>query len=726
MRCQHLRPCGMGSPQSISGMIERVSFHNEENGFAVLRVKVKGRRDLITVVGNLPSVSAGEWLTAEGAWVQDREFGLQLQAHLLKSAPPSTREGIEKYLGSGMIKGIGPVYAKKLVAQFGESVFDVIDHTSAKLEDVDGIGPGRRRRIKAAWAEQKVIRKIMVFLHSHGVSTSRAVIIFKTYGEEAIETVQTNPYALARDIPGIGFKSADQIAQRIGIAPDSLVRARAGLRHVLQEATSKGHCALPDKILRMECATLLEIPANLIETALDTALAESEFIRETIERESLVFLPALQQAEETVARVMKRLACEEVNYPPIDLDKAIVWWQQKSGRELAESQQTALRRALTSRVVIITGGPGVGKTTLINAILTILRAKQIQCLLAAPTGRAAKRMTEATGLPAQTIHRLLEVDPGKGGFARHERNPLKGDLVILDECSMIDVRLMASVLSALPRHGSLILVGDADQLPSVGPGSVLHDLIASRLLPVVHLTEVFRQAANSQIVTAAHAINEGQLPPLDGGRESDFHFLEREEPEAISRMLIKSVQRAEQKTHGDVQVLCPMNRGALGVRQLNQTLQETLNPPRPGKAPVEKFGWKFGPRDKVIQTANNYDKEVFNGDIGTVTKIDPWEHEVTVRFDQREVIYDYGELDELSLAYATTVHKSQGSEYSAVIIPLSTQHYMMLQRNLLYTAVTRGRQLVVVIGQRKALEMAVRNNNTRRRYSGLLHRLQLA
>lgn len=715
------------SAQSISGLIERVSFHNEESGFAVLRVKVQGRRELITVVGKLPSVSAGEWLTAEGSWVQNREFGLQLQATLLKSAPPTTREGIEKYLGSGMIKGIGPVYAKKLVERFGDTVFDIIDNTSAQLEEVEGIGPSRRRRIKGAWAEQKVIRKIMVFLHSHGVSTSRAVRIFKTYGEEAIETVQANPYALARDIPGIGFKTADEIAQQIGIATDSLIRARAGLRHLLQAATTQGHCALPQKILRLECTTLLQISENIIESALAQALEESEFIQEEIADESLIFLPALKHAEETIARVMKRLAREKVNYPPIDLEKAIAWWQKRSGNDLAKSQQNALRRALTSRVVIITGGPGVGKTTLTKAILTIVRAKEVQCLLAAPTGRAAKRMTEATGLPAQTIHRLLEVDPARGGaFARNERSPLKTDLLVIDECSMIDVRLLASLLSALPREGSLILVGDADQLPSVGPGSVLNDLIASRILPVVHLTEVFRQAANSQIVTAAHAINQGNLPPLDGGRDSDFHFLEREDPDDISRTLVKSVQRAKVKAKGEVQVLSPMNRGALGVRQLNLQLQQTLNPERPGETPVEKFGWKFGPRDKVIQTSNNYDKEVFNGDIGTVIKIDPWEHEVIVQFDQREVIYDYGELDELSLAYATTVHKAQGSEYPAVIIPLSTQHYMMLQRNLLYTAITRGRSLVVVIGQRKALEIAVRNNETRRRYSGLLHRLQRA
>ncbi len=716
----------MSSHDTVSGLIERVSFHSEDTGFAVMRVKVKGQRDLVTVVGKLPSVTAGEWLTAEGMWVQDREFGRQLRADILKSAPPTTREGIEKYLGSGMIKGIGPIYARKLVARFGEDVFEIIDTISARLEEVDGIGPQRRRRIKAAWGEQKVIREIMVFLHSHGVSTSRAVRIYKTYGDEAIDVVRANPYTLARDITGIGFKTADQIAQRLGIAQESIVRARAGIRHVLQEATGKGHCALPLEILLDETFRLLEANRGIGETALETALSEEEFISEQIGQETLIFLPTLRLAEEAIAYKIHQLARSAPVYPSIDIEKAIAWWQEKSNYKLAASQREAIRHTITSRCVIITGGPGVGKTTLINAILAILRAKKVRCLLAAPTGRAAKRMTEATGLPARTIHRLLEVDPRSGGFVRNERNPLKCNLLILDECSMIDVRLMASVLSALPPGANLILVGDVDQLPSVGPGMVLRDLISSGTVEIVKLTEVFRQAAHSRIITGAHAINRGLLPPLDKESGSDFHFLEREEPEQISGTLIEAVRRASAKMGVEAQVLCPMNRGSLGVRHLNQELQTALNPARPDDPHVEKFGWRFGVRDKVIQTENNYDKDVFNGDIGHVVKIDPWEHELTVRFDQRDVIYDYGELDELSLAYAMTIHKSQGSEFPAVIIPLSTQHYTMLQRNLLYTAVTRGRRLVVIIGQRKALEIAIRNNETQLRYSGLLHRLKNA
>jgi exodeoxyribonuclease V alpha subunit len=695
----------------------------------VLRVKVKGHRDLVTIIGTLATANAGEWIAAQGAWTRDKNHGLQFKAHLLRCSPPSSPEGIEKYLGSGMIKGIGPVYAKKLVAKFGERIFDIIDNYSVRLEEVDGIGPERRRKIKAAWTEQKAIRQIMVFLHSHGVGTSRAVRIYKTYGEAAIERVRANPYALAEDVPGIGFKTADQIAQRVGIPPDSLLRASAGLTHLLLEATSAGHCALPRELLVEQGVKLLGVKDELVTEALRRMLATQQLVWEQIQGRDLIFHPALQRAEMDIAAVLQRLSAQPPNYPPIAIPQAIAWCQAKTGKELAPSQRDALAIALASRLLVITGGPGVGKTTLVNALLRILRTKGVRCLLCAPTGRAAKRLSETTGLAAKTIHRLLEYLPATGAFSRNQDNPLECDLLIVDEVSMVDVPLMHKLLRALPAHGNLVLVGDVDQLPSVGPGMVLRHIIDSGVAPVVRLTEVFRQAAHSRIVTSAHRINQGlmpELPPKDA--QSDFYFIEREHPAQIISTLRELVcKRIPAKFQcdpvNDIQVLCPMNRGSLGARELNQVLQADLNPPQADQPLLEQFGWQFRVGDKVIQTENNYDKDVFNGDLGRLEQIDPVEREVVIRFDQREVVYDFSDLDQISPAYAMTIHKAQGSEFPIVVIPLAMQQFLLLQRNLVYTGITRGKRLVMLIGQRKALALAVLNARSEQRFSALLSRL---
>ncbi len=682
------------------------------------------------MVGSLPSATPGEWLTAEGFWVHDKEHGFELRAQKLRSVPLTTREGIERYLGSGMVKGIGPKYAQKLVARFGEEIFGIIETSSARLEEVEGIGPGRRKKIKDAWAEQKVVREIMIFLHSHGVSTARAVRIYKTYGDQAIDRVRQNPYLLARDIPGIGFKTADEIAQKVGIPRDSVLRASAGLEFVLSEATGEGHCALPRDILLRETEKVLGQTGPLVAEALLRLLQKRELVHESIRDEDLIFLPGLRAAEEGIAAAISDLIGAAPSYPKIDFDKAIPWAEEKNRKQLGSSQRAAVLSAFQHRVLIITGGPGVGKTTLLNTILTILRAKKVKCLLCAPTGRAAKRLTESTGINAYTIHRLLEVQPGRN-FGRDAARPLQGDLLVVDEVSMVDVPLMHALLRAHPADASLILVGDVDQLPSVGPGCVLRDLIESGIAPVARLSEVFRQAAGSRIIANAHRVNRGEFIDAEKTTESDFYFIQRETPEAIlstidDLMKVRIPAKFGLDPTRDIQVLTPMNRGSLGVREMNLLLQRQLNPEQEGAAFVEKFGWRFRTGDKVIQTANNYDKDVFNGDIGQITAIDSIEKEVRIHFEGREVVYDYGELDEIALAYAITIHKSQGSEFPAVIIPLATQQFLLLQRNLIYTAITRGKRLVILVGQRRALEMAIRNNKTSRRYGGLLARLEAA
>ncbi len=717
-----MRAAPMAEREALAGLVERVTFHSPETGFCVLRVKVRGQRDLVTVVGAAAMISPGEFVQASGNWVNDRQHGLQFKAAFLKAAPPTTLEGILRYLGSGMIKGIGPVYASKLVQAFGAAVFELIEQAPERLQEVAGIGPKRAARIQAGWAEQKVVREIMLFLHSHGVGTSRAVRIFKTYGADAVQLITENPYRLARDIRGIGFKTADQIALRLGIPKTAMIRARAGIGYALAEAMDDGHCGLPADELHPQAAALLEIPAEVVEAALELELTDGGVVADTVGERACVFLAGLYRAEQGIAERLLHLARGTPPWPTIDPEQAIPWVERKTGLILAASQREAVRLALRSKLLVITGGPGVGKTTLLNAILTILRARTKDIALAAPTGRAAKRLHEATGLEAKTLHRLLEADPARGGFKRGEEHQLEADLVVVDEVSMVDVPLLHSLLKAVPMRAALILVGDVDQLPSVGPGQVLADIIASAAVPVVRLTEVFRQAAQSRIVTNAHRINQGLMPEPGNAPGSDFHLVRCEEPEDGLARLLEVVARRIPARFGldpirDVQVLCPMNRGGLGARSLNIELQLLLNPP--GAVKVERMGWTFTPGDKVMQVVNDYDKEVFNGDLGRVRTIDLEAGELVAEFDGREVTYEFGELDELVLAYATTVHKAQGSEYPAVVIPVTTQHYPMLQRNLLYTAVTRGRQLVVLVAQPKAVAIAVKGKLTRRRWSKL-------
>ncbi len=678
---------------------------------------------MVTIIGSAPSVTAGEFVEAFGWWHNDLNHGLQFKANSLTVILPSTLEGIEKYLGSGMVKGIGPHFARKLVRAFGEAVFDIIEETPERLEELEGIGPKRRAKVSEAWAEQKVIREIMVFLQSHGVGTARAVRIYKTYGEEAIGKVSENPYRLALDIWGIGFKTADQIAQNLGIPRDSLIRAQAGVRHVLQVWAEQGHCAAPkDKLVGM-AEKVLEIPESIIGQAIESELATELLIMD----DDLIYLAPMYRAEVGCATHIQRLLSSTLPWGEIAVEKALVWAESKTGLILSPSQREAVKTMLRHKVTIITGGPGVGKTTLVNTLLKILQAKEVQVLLCAPTGRAAKRMTETTGIEAKTVHRLLEFDPSAFQFKRDQENPLDTDLLVIDEASMMDISLMNQLLRAVPNDAALLIVGDVDQLPSVGPGAVLADLIESGALATVRLTEIFRQAQSSRIIVNAHRINQGELPIVARkGEVSDFYLIEADSPEDIAAKLLYTVTERIPDKFGfhpieDIQVLTPMNRGGLGVRSINIELQQRLNGNAEPK--IEKYGTTYAPGDKVIQRVNNYDKDVFNGDIGRITSIDLEQSVATIDFDNRPVNYGLDELDELSLAYAASIHKSQGSEYPVVVIPLAMQHYMLLERNLFYTAVTRGKKLVVVIAESKALRIAVKNRKSQRRITRLSERL---
>ena len=712
---------------NIQGSIERVTFHSESSGFCVLRIKVKSYKELITVIGSAPSVNAGEYVECLGFWTNDRQHGQQFKATVLKIVAPTTLDGIEKYLGSGMVKGIGPHFAKKLVKAFGELVFDVIEQSPERLLELPGIGKKRQQRVTNAWSEQKIIREIMVFLQSHGVGTSRSVRIYKTYGEEAIKKVRENPYRLALDIHGIGFKTADTLAQKLGIAPDSLIRAQAGVRHVLQEWSSEGHCAADRQTLCAMAVKLLAIPVAIIDAAITAELVEGNLIAEIINQDEVIFLTPLYRAEICCATHLLRLNQGEPPWGSIDAQKAIPWVEGQTRLMLSTSQCAAIELVLQHKVAVITGGPGVGKTTLVNSILKILSAKHINISLCAPTGRAAKRLSESTGLEAKTVHRLLEFDPAVFAFKRNDELPLELDCLVIDEASMMDVVLMNQLLKAVPSTAALLIVGDVDQLPSVGPGAVLADIIDSGQIATVRLTEIFRQASTSKIITNAHRINQGQLPQSDSSLSlSDFYCLYAETPEEIFAKLMQVVleripQRFNLDPVNDVQVLTPMNRGGLGARSLNIELQTRLNGQSEPK--VTRYGSTYAPGDKVIQRINNYDKEVFNGDIGIISSIDIEDSLLQITFDERIVDYEFNELDEIALAYATSIHKAQGSEYPAVVIPMAMQHFMLLERNLLYTGVTRGKQLVVVIAQPKALAMAVKNQRSQRRITNLISRL---
>jgi exodeoxyribonuclease V alpha subunit len=715
----------------LKGLVERVTYHNPENGYSVIKVNAPSERDLVTVVGHFSAVTAGESLRLIGTWANHPKHGPQFKVVKYELEKPATLTGVEKYLGSGLIKGVGPVTAKRMVAHFGMAIMEIIEQYPDRLTEVPGVGKKRVGMIAKAWQEQKSIQEVMVFLQTHGVSTTFAVKIFKTYGDQAIEVVSHNPYRLAEDIWGIGFKTADQIARALGMAPDAPGRLRAGLVHVLSEAADQGHMLLPRANLLQSGAEILGVEPALLPPALDDLLETQAVVLEPVSGgEPACYLPALAAAERGAAQRLAHMLRRQAEVPD-DLAETLTRLEADEGLTLSDEQREAVLQALASRVFVLTGGPGTGKTTTVKTIVRLLRAYEQQVLLGSPTGRAAKRLSEVTGEEARTLHRLLEFTPANMAFTRDADRPLEADVVLVDEASMLDTVLFNSLLKAVPPLGHLILVGDVNQLPSVGPGNVLKDVLASGKVPSKRLTQVFRQAQQSLIITNAHRIHHGQSPTLivpDGTQRSDCYFVEVEDPEEAALKIANVVGKSLPKRFGlhpigDIQVLCPMNRGSIGANNLNTILQASLNPVGPGKDGVQVGSRVFRLGDKVIQLRNNYDKQVFNGDMGVIQAIDPEEQVVTVQTLEAEIEYDYADLNELALAYAISVHKSQGSEFPAVVMPMLTQHYPMLQRNLLYTGLTRAKRVVVLVGTRKAIGIAVRNAEVGKRFTRLCDRL---
>jgi exodeoxyribonuclease V alpha subunit len=716
--------------ETITGFIERISFQNDCNGFTIALLQCKERKDPVSIVGSLPTIQPGEVISCQGNWKKHPVYGWQFEVDSYRSERPADIEGIKKYLGSGLVKGIGKTYAERIVDTFGVDTLHVLDTTPHRLLDVPGLGKKRQSQIVSCWAEQRSVRDVMIFLQGHGVTSGYAQKIFRTYGDKSIERLRANPYCMARDIAGIGFKTADQIAQRLGMSHDAPERIDAGIEFVLQEMASEGHMCYPLTQFSSIASGLLQVDEAALETRVRVLIQNERLTQFSLVYECdlcpHIWLTGFFVAETGIAKEIKRLMRAPCQLRSIDTEKAIAWVQQQLNLTLAVNQHQAVCQAMQDKVQVITGGPGTGKSTITRAILTITQQLTNKIALTAPTGRAAKRLSTITGMPAKTIHGLLEWDFRALSFKHNRQNPLDIDLLIIDEASMIDTLLMYHLLKAIPDHARVIFVGDVNQLPSVGPGNVLKDMIASKTIGVTCLTEIFRQAAGSRIITNAHYINAGKMPELHNTPDSDFFFIYSETPEDVLRNVVTLVSERLPRKYRfnplhDIQVMAPMKKGMIGIDNLNQALQQALNP---NKTPLMRMGRCYQEGDKVMQIRNDYKKEVFNGDIGIISSISEAKQQMTVQFEERLVIYEFSELDALVLAYAVSVHKYQGSECLCIIMVVHTSHFKMLQRNLLYTGVTRGRQLVILVGSTKAVSLAVHNDEVKRRFTGLRQALE--